>query len=125
MNTNQTNTISFQTTELLIKHMRFIATMQQVFGVIFIIAGAFTCLGIITAIVGIPQIFAGAKLFKSGSAFSLAASLRKGDDVVDAIENIYGYWKYFLITFIASIVFIVLYIVIIISIFVTYSNGYY
>ncbi|MCO6554114.1 DUF5362 domain-containing protein [Gilliamella sp. ESL0232] len=125
MNTNQTNTISFQITELLIKHMRFIATMQQVFGVIFIIAGALTCLGIITAIIGIPQIIAGVKLFKSGSAFSLAASVQKENDIIDAIENLYGYWKYALITFIASIVFIVLYIVIIISILVTYSNGYY
>ena len=125
MNTNQTNTISFQLTELLIKHLRFIATMQQVFGVIFIIAGALTCLGIITAIIGIPQIIAGVKLFKSGSAFSLAASVQKENDIIDAIENLYGYWKYALITFIASIVFIVLYIVIIISILVTYSNGYY
>ncbi|MCO6561007.1 MAG: hypothetical protein J6574_07885, partial [Gilliamella sp.] len=102
MDTNQTNTISFQTTELLKKHMRFIATMQQIFGVIFIIAGALTCLGIITAIIGIPQIFAGAKLFKSGSAFSLAASVQKENDIIDAIENLYGYWKYALITFIAS-----------------------
>ncbi|MFQ1017316.1 DUF5362 family protein [Gilliamella sp. BG7] len=50
--------------------MHFIATMQQIFDVIFIIAGAFTCLGIITAIIGIPQIIAGVKIFKSVSAFS-------------------------------------------------------
>ncbi|NUF48627.1 DUF5362 family protein [Gilliamella sp. ESL0250] len=125
MNTNQTNTITFQTTELLKKHMRFIATMQQIFGVIFIIAGSFTCLGIISAIIGIPQIIAGVKLFKSGSAFSLAASLQKEDDIIAAIENLYGYWKYFLITFIASVIFLILYIAIIITIFSSLANGYY
>ncbi|OCG38339.1 MULTISPECIES: DUF5362 family protein [Gilliamella] len=125
MDTNQANVISFQTTELLKKHMRFIATMQQIFGVIFIIVGALTCLGIITAIIGIPQIIAGVKLFKSGSAFSLAASVQKENDIIDAIENLYGYWKYALITFIASILFFIIYMIIIVSIIASYSNGYY
>ncbi|OCG44845.1 hypothetical protein A9G35_07525 [Gilliamella sp. Choc5-1] len=125
MDINKTNTISFQTNELLIKHMRFIATMQQVFGVIFIIMGAFACLGIITAIIGIPQIIAGVKLFKSGGAFSLAATLKKENDIIDAIENLYSYWKYCLITFIASILFFIVYMIIVITIIASYSNGYY
>ena len=93
--------------------------MQQIFDVIFIIAGAFTCLGIITAIIGIPQIIAGVKIFKSVSAFSWAANLHKEEYIVAAIENLHGDWKYFLI------VFVILYIAIIISIFASYSgNGY-
>ncbi|MWN32132.1 MULTISPECIES: DUF5362 family protein [unclassified Gilliamella] len=125
MDTNKTNAISFQPTELLIKHMRFIAIMQQIFGVIFIIVGALTCLGIITAIIGIPQIIAGVKLFKSGNAFSLAASVQKENDIIDAIENLYGYWKYALITFIASILFFIIYMIIIVSIIASFSSSYY
>jgi hypothetical protein len=71
--------------------MQFIATMQQIFGVIFVIVGYLTCLDIITAIVGIPQIIARVKLFKSGGAFRLAANLQKEIDVVYAPENLYSY----------------------------------
>jgi hypothetical protein len=121
MDTNQTNTITFQASELLKKHMRFISVMQQIFGVISIIAGAFLCLGIISAIMGIPQIIAGVKLFKSGSSFSLVANTQQECDIVSAIEHLYSYWKYALIAFIASIVFIIIYIVIIMAVL----NNYY
>ncbi|PXZ04392.1 DUF5362 family protein [Gilliamella apicola] len=67
---NQTTIISTisneQSNELLKDKMKFIAIMQQIFGVLNIIGGSFFCLGILTAIIGIPLIIAGVKLFKSG-----------------------------------------------------------
>lgn len=115
MDTNNTNIISFQLTEVLKRHMNFIGGIQQVFGVIMIIAGALTCLGIITAIIGILQIIAGVKLFKSGSAIKLTTNGQKERDMVASLENLYGFWKYTLISFIMSMVFTVIYLVMIIS----------
>lgn len=115
MDISETNKISFQLTEVLKKHMNFIGGIQQVFGVIMIIAGALTCLGIITAIIGIPQIIAGVKLFKSGSAIKLTTNQQREQDMVASLENLYGFWKYSLITFIISMVFTVIYLVMIIS----------
>lgn len=123
MDINETNKISFQLTEVLKKHMNFIAGIQQVFGVIMIITGALTCLGIITAIIGIPEIIAGVKLFKSGSAIKLTTYGKKEQDMVASLENLYGFWKYSLITFIISIVFTVIYLVMIVS--YLSSNTYY
>ncbi|MCX8726949.1 DUF5362 family protein [Gilliamella sp. B2838] len=115
MDINETNKISFQLTEVLKKHMNFIGGIQQFFGVTMIIAGALTCLGIITAIIGIPQIIAGIKLFKSGSAIKLTTNGQKEQDMVASLENLYGFWKYTLISFIISIVFTAIYLVMIIS----------
>lgn len=103
MDTNNTNIISIQITELLQKRLRFIAVMQQICGVISIISGALTCLGIITAIFGVPLLIAGIKLFQSGSAFSLTANTKRGEDLLNAITNLYSYWKLLLITIIAIV----------------------
>lgn len=103
MDTNNTNIISIKITELLQKRLRFIAVMQQICGVISIISGALTCLGIITAIFGVPLLIAGIKLFQSGSAFSLTANTKRGEDLLNAITNLHSYWKLLLITIIAIV----------------------
>ena len=125
MDINETNIISINSTELLRKQMRFIAIMQQIFGVIAVIGGAISCLGIITAIIGVPVILGGIKLFKSGNSFSLAANLQKGDDFVEAITNLHGYWKFQLITFICSIIFFILYIIILIVFVASFAQHYH
>ena len=111
---NQTTIISTksneQSNELLKDKMKFIAIMQQIFGVLNIIGGSFFCLGILTAIIGIPLIIAGVKLFKSGGAFSLAAGLNREEDYIKAIDNLHGYWKFILISYIVLILFLLLYI---------------
>ena len=111
---NQTTIISAksneQSNELLKEKMKFIAIMQQIFGVLNIIGGTFYCLGILTAFIGIPLIIAGVKLFKSGGAFSMASALNREEDYIKAINNLHGYWKFTLISYIVLILFLLLYI---------------
>ena len=104
--------------------MRFIAIMQQIYGVISIIIGALTCLGIISAIFGIPLILAGVKLFKSGGSFSMAANFDNEKNLVEAIENLNGYWKFSLIAFICSIIFFIIYMIFIIAV-ISSIGGHY
>lgn len=122
MLTNNTDTILIKSTELLKSQLRFIGTMQQIFGVVNIVLGAISCLGIITAIVGIPVIINGVKLFQSGSAFSLAAALGRGEDFTEAIRNLHGYWKYVLIGIICTVILFFIYFLIIFSIIASIAN---
>ncbi|WP_085247854.1 DUF5362 family protein [Gilliamella mensalis] len=103
MKNDDINTISLQVTDLLQKCLRFIGIMQQIFGVLVIICGAIACLGIISAIIGVPVIIGGIKLFQSGSSFALTAKLKHSDDLLNAINDLHGYWIFMLITFILSV----------------------
>ncbi|OCG03028.1 DUF5362 family protein [Gilliamella sp. wkB112] len=124
-NFDHNNTISIELSELLQKRMRFIAIMQQIYGVLFVIGGGISCIGIITAIVGIPMIIAGIKLFQSGSAFSLTANAKRGEDLVNAITQLSSYWKFTLIGFIALIVTYLLVIILFVSFLPSfYYRGY-
>ena len=117
LDNKNTTTISMELTDCLRKRMRFIGIMQQVFGVLMIISGAFICVGIITAIVGIPVLLAGIKLYKSGSAFSLAAMAKGGEGLSEAINQLHGYWKMAMIIIIISISFYAIALMFMISIF--------
>jgi len=79
--------------------------MQQIFGVLFAIGGAISCLGIITAIIGIPALIAGIRLFQSGSALALTVNSKKGKDLIDFLNCLNSYWKFTLIGFIIAIIF--------------------
>ena len=98
MDYREGNTVSFKLTEILQKKMRFIALMQQIYGVFMIIGGVLTCLGIITAIIGVPAIISGVKLFQSGSSLNIACRTQSGDEMVATFENMHEYWKFTLIT---------------------------
>jgi hypothetical protein len=125
MLTNETNIISVKSSELLKSQMKFIAIMQQIFGVLNIIGGVLKCLGIISAIIGVPMLMSGIKAFKSGSAFALTASSNREEDLIQAISNLHGYWKYVLISFICLILFFIIYIIIIVSMMSTAMSHYY
>ena len=124
MDLNQSKSITINSTEMLKKQMKFIAIMQQIYGVIMIIIGALSCLGIISAIVGIPVILAGVKLFKSGSTFSMAANFDNERNLIEAIENLHGYWKFSLIAFICSIIFFIIYMILIVAL-ISSIGGHY
>lgn len=124
MSFNETNTISFELTELLQKRMRFIAILQQIVGVFTVISGGLSCLGIITAIFGIPMIIAGIRLFQSGSSFAITADVKKGEYLADAINKLHSYWMMVLITFILSII-ITAIVLIIFFTFIAYNYSYY
>ena len=66
--TSKENPMTVQLDEVFKKKLGFLGTFQQVMGVLAIIYGAFLCIGIFTAIVGVPVILVGIKVFKSGGA---------------------------------------------------------
>lgn len=103
--------IQMDVDDLLRKKMSFIGTVQKVFGVLGIIGGACWCIGIITAVIGIPYIFLGIKLFKSGSNFSYAAYSNDGKFLREAILNLASFW---LINVVLIAAVIILYVIIII-----------
>lgn len=105
----------------LMRKMSFIGTMQKVFGVLAVIVGAFTCIGIVTAIIGIPYILSGIKLYKSGNAFAFAAYSKDGKFMREALLNLAGFWKYVLIIVLLTIL---LYIILLVLLFILSSYGY-
>ena len=105
MDYREGNTISFKLTELLEKKMRFIAIMQQISGVFMIIGGVLSCIGLITAIYGIPMAISGYKMFQTGSSLNIASRTQSGDELIATFENMHGYWKFTIITFILSVLF--------------------
>ncbi|RKS86961.1 hypothetical protein DES39_0167 [Orbus hercynius] len=116
------NIIQVEVDVFLMKKMSFIGTMQKIFGVFAIIGGALTCLGIITAILGVPYLIAGIKLFKSGSAFSYASYTHDSKFMKEAIVNLASYWLYTLIMIIITVVF---YIIALLMMFTIFARGQY
>ncbi|MBP8637156.1 MAG: hypothetical protein KBH87_03965, partial [Leptotrichiaceae bacterium] len=55
--------------EVFKKKMNFLGLVQQILGVIMVIFGGLYCLTIIGAILGVPFILIGLKMFKSGEAY--------------------------------------------------------
>lgn len=113
--------IQMDVDDLLRKKMSLIGTIQKVFGVLGIIGGAVWCIGIITAVIGIPYIFLGIKLFKSGNNFSYAAYSNDGKFLREAILNLASFW---LINVILIAAVIILYVLIFIfAIVIGMSTG--
>ncbi|WP_392561671.1 DUF5362 family protein [Orbus sturtevantii] len=117
------NIMQIDVDPVLIKKMSFIGTVHKIFGVLSIIGGAITCLGIITAIFGVPYIIAGIKLFKSGSSFSYAAYSKDGNLLKDAIMNLASFWLFNLIAIAAIFIFYALFFIIMMM--AIGSRGYY
>lgn len=115
MGDNEKNTISIELTELLQKRLNFISIMQQIFGALLTIGGAINCLGIITAIIGIPALIAGIRLFQSGSALALTVNSKKGKNLIDFFNCLNSYWKFIVIGFIIVIIFYALLLFLIIA----------
>ncbi|MDD4492994.1 MAG: DUF5362 domain-containing protein [Eubacteriales bacterium] len=76
-----------------------------------IISGAFMCLGIITAIIGVPKIIAGVKLLNAGDNLRDAMVGSDERKVTDSLYNMGSYFKLNGISNIISIAFSVLAIV--------------
>ena len=84
------------------------ATFKAVIEIIF---GALSCLGIITAVYGIPQIIAGVKLFKAVDEIKNYMATGELNKIGDAM---YGFNKYFKLSGISVIIKIVVMIILII-----------
>ena len=71
--------------EVFKKKVNFLGLMQQIYGVLLIIAGGLYCLTIIGAIFGITIIIIGMKVFKSGEAYKKSMLTLEGNDLKDGL----------------------------------------
>ena len=75
--------ISFD--EVFKKKMNFLGLVQQILGVIMVIFGGLYCLTIIGAILGVPFILIGLKMFKSGEAYKKSIITLEGGDIKEGL----------------------------------------
>ena len=102
--TSKENPMTVQLDEVFKKKLGFLGTFQQVMGVLVIIYGAFLCIGIFTAIVGVPVILVGIKVFKSGGAYKDALMNSSGEDLKRGLCELSDASKIYLVLLIIGIV---------------------
>lgn len=105
-----TEILTLEVDQTLKKQLGFMGILYQIFGVLTIVSGAMMCIGIITAIAGVPYIMAGLKMFKSGSSFSETVRNNEGNSLKNALSELAKAMKLGLI---AMIVFFVMYFILI------------
>ena len=102
--TSKETPMTVQLDEVFKKKLGFLGTFQQVMGVLAIIYGAFLCIGIFTAIVGVPVILVGIKVFKSGGAYKDALMNSSGEDLKRGLCELSDASKIYLVLLIIGIV---------------------
>ena len=102
--TSKENPMTVQLDEVFKKKLGVLGTLQQVMGVLAIIYGAFLCIGIFTAIVGVPVILVGIKVFKSGGAYKDALMNSSGEDLKRGLCELSDASKIYLVLLIIGIV---------------------
>ena len=70
------------------KQLGFLGIIYQICGVLTIISGAMMCIGIITAVVGVPYIMGGLKLFSAGGSFSQTVRENQGETLKNALGDL-------------------------------------
>ncbi|MDR2878599.1 MAG: DUF5362 domain-containing protein [Fusobacteriales bacterium] len=98
------NPMTVHLDEVFRKKLGFFGTFQQVMGVLVIIYGALLCVGILTAIVGVPVILIGIKVFKSGGACKDALVNSSGEDLKRGLCELSDASKIYLVLLIIGIV---------------------
>ena len=102
--TSKENPMTVHLDEVFKKKLGFLGTFQQVMGVLVIIYGAFLCIGIFTAIIGVPAILIGIKIFKSGGAYKDALMNSSGEDLKRGLCELSDASKIYLVLLIIGIV---------------------
>ena len=89
--------------EVFKKKMNFLGLVQQILGVIMVIFGGLYCLTIIGAILGVPFILIGLKMFKSGEAYKKSIITLEGGDIKEGLTLFSDAMKIYVIMFIVII----------------------
>ena len=71
--------------EVFKKKMNFLGLVQQILGVILVIFGGLYSLSIIGAVLGVPFILIGLKIFKSGEAYKKSIITLEGGDIKEGL----------------------------------------
>ena len=122
--TSKENPMTVYLDETFKKKLGFLGTFQQVIGVLSIIYGAFTCLGLISAVIGVPVIIIGLKVFKAGGAYKEALMKASGEDLKNGLCETSDAAKIYLIVLIVCIVLSIIFSIFFMGILMTTISEY-
>ena len=98
--------------EVFKKKMNFLGLVQQILGVIMVIFGGLYCLTIIGAILGVPFILIGLKIFKSGEAYKKSIITLEGGDIKEGLTLFSDAMKIYIIMIVAILVIEILFLIV-------------
>ena len=101
--------------EVFKKKMNFLGLVQQILGVIMVIFGGLYCLTIIGAILGVPFILIGLKMFKSGEAYKKSMFTLEGGDIKEGLILFSDAMKIYIIMIVVILVIEILFLIVFIS----------
>lgn len=101
--------------EVFKKKMNFLGLVQQILGVIMVIFGGLYCITIIGAIFGIPSIFIGLKMLRSGEAYKKSMFTLEGGDIKEGLILFSDAMKIYIIMIVVILVIEILFFIIFIS----------
>ena len=101
--------------EVFKKKMNFLGLVQQILGVIMVIFGGLYCLTIIGAILGVPFILIGLKIFKSGEAYKKSIITLEGGDIKEGLTLFSDAMKIYIIMIVVFLAIGILFFIIFIS----------
>ena len=98
--------------EVFKKKMNFLGLVQQILGVIMVIFGGLYCLTIIGAILGVPFILIGLKIFKSGEAYKKSIITLEGGDIKEGLTLFSDAMKIYIIMIVVILVIEILFLIV-------------
>ena len=98
--------------EVFKKKMNFLGLVQQILGVIMVIFGGLYCLTIIGAILGVPFILIGLKMFKSGEAYKKSMFTLEGGDIKEGLILFSDAMKIYIIMIVVILVIEILFLIV-------------
>ncbi|MFZ1419522.1 MAG: DUF5362 family protein [Leptotrichiaceae bacterium] len=98
--------------EVFKKKMNFLGLVQQILGVIMVIFGGLYCLTIIGAILGVPFILIGLKMFKSGEAYKKSIITLEGGDIKEGLTLFSDAMKIYIIMIVVILVIEILFLIV-------------
>ena len=98
--------------EVFKKKMNFLGLVQQILGVIMVIFGGLYCLTIIGAILGVPFILIGLKMFKSGEAYKKSMFTLEGGDIKEGLTLFSDAMKIYIIMIVVILVIEILFLIV-------------
>ena len=101
--------------EVFKKKMNFLGLVQQILGVIMVIFGGLYCLTIIGAILGVPFILIGLKIFKSGEAYKKSIITLEGGDIKEGLTLFSDAMKIYIIMIVVILVIEILFLIVFMS----------
>ena len=98
--------------EVFKKKMNFLGLVQQILGVIMVIFGGLYSLSIIGAILGVPFILIGLKIFKSGEAYKKSIITLEGGDIKEGLTLFSDAMKIYIIMIVVILVIEILFLIV-------------